>query len=491
MATEHAADHKPESLTMKPLLSPFFCLQFFCLRPASLFLSFVLISGCARYQPKPISASTAAQDFEGRTLNDERLGRFLAANHDTNAWPRKPWDLSALTLAAFYYHPDLDVVRARWGVAGGARVTAGERPNPSVSFSPTYDSTTPPPWILGLSFDIPVETAGKRGYRMTQARHLSEAARLNLAATAWQVRSRVRRSLLELYAARETESALQEQVNAQAKLAELLAKQVEAGAATQVELAQARINLNTTRLSLQDAQRQAAEGRVQLASAIGVPVTAFDGIEISFADLDRFPTELTAREVRRQAVLNRNDILGALAEYAASQSALQLEIARQYPDLHLGPGYQLDQTDNKWTLGATLTLPVLNQNQGTIAQAKARREEAAARFVSVQAQAAGEIDRAVAGYSAATEQAATAKSLLSELEKRRRSTQSMFEAGEVDAIAVASAQTELSAGAMARLNSLLKAQQALAALEDAVQSPLLWPATAQPWETNPRSSLQP
>jgi hypothetical protein len=77
------------------------------------------------------------------------------------------------------------------------------------------------------------------------------------------------------------------------------------------------------------------------------------------------------------------------------------------------------------------------------------------------------------------------------LEKRRRSTQSMFEAGEVDAIAVASAQTELSAGALARLNSLLKAQQALAALEDAVQSPLLWPATAQPWETNPRSSLQP
>src|SRR5437667_170854 len=146
--------------------------------------------------------------------------------------------------------------------------------------------------------------------------------------------------------------------------------------------------------------RQSAEARSQLAEAVGLPSSALTDIELSFDGLDQFPTELTSAEVRRQAALSRTDLLAALAEYAASQSALQLEIAKQYPDLHLGPGYQLDQTDNKWSLGATLTLPVLNQNQGAIAEAKARREEAAARFVALQAQAVGEIDRAVAGYSA-------------------------------------------------------------------------------------------
>ncbi len=446
------------------------------------------LCGCVRFQPKPLSPVGAADQFERRTLNDERLRRFFEANHQTNAWPRKSWDLDALTLAAFYYHPDLDVVRAKWGAASAALVTAGERPNPSVSFAPTYDTTTRPPWILGLSFDIPVETAGKRGYRIALARQLSEAARRNLAFTAWQVRSRVRRSLLDLYAARETESALKEQTDAQAKLAELLEKQVEAGAAAQVELTQARINLNTTRLALQDAQRQSAEVRVQLAGAIGVPVTALDGVGVSFAGLDQFPGELTTAAVRRLAALNRSDILGALAEYAASQSALQLEIARQYPDLHIGPGYLLDQTDNKWTLGAALTLPVLNQNQGAIAEAKARREEMAARFISVQAQALGQIDRAVAGYLAATQQAATAESLLADLQKRRQTAQAMFEAGEVDAVTVAGAQVEFSTGALARLNSLLKAQQALAALEDAVQSPLTMANEAKAWESGPRNS---
>jgi outer membrane protein TolC len=35
-------------------------------------------------------------------------------------------------------------------------------------------------------------------------------------------------------------------------------------------------------------------------------------------------------------------VLAALADYAASEAALRLEIAKQYPDIHLNPGYQLD-----------------------------------------------------------------------------------------------------------------------------------------------------
>ena len=68
-------------------------------------------------------------------------------------------------------------------------------------------------------------------------------------------------------------------------------------------------------------------------------------------------------------------MLSALAEYAASESALQVQIARQYPDIHLRPGYELDQNKNKWQLGVSMDLPILNQNQGPIAEAKAKREE--------------------------------------------------------------------------------------------------------------------
>ena len=95
---------------------------------------------------------------------------------------------------------------------------------------------------------------------------------------------------------------------------------------------------------------------------------------------------------------NRPDILASLSEYAAAQSAVQLEIAKQYPDVHLGPGYEYDQGQNKWALGLSVELPVRNRNQGPIAEAQAKREEAAARFIDLQARVIAEIDRALATH---------------------------------------------------------------------------------------------
>jgi outer membrane protein, heavy metal efflux system len=405
----------------------------------------------------------------------------------TGDWPLRSWNLDALTLAAFYYHPDLAVAHAAWAVAEAGQITAAERPNPSVALVPTYDTTTSPPWIPGVSWDIPIETAGKRRYRRAVAGHLAEAARWDLVTALWQVRSRVRSQLLALYAARETVRLLTGQASAQSNVVQLLQGQLQAGSVSEFDLTQGRIALDATRLALQDARRRRVEARSGLATALGLPARALVQARISFTGFTNFPTGLTAPAVRRRAILDRADVRSALADYAASQAALQLEIARQYPDVHLGPGYELDQTDNKWTLGLSLTLPILNQNQGPIAQARAGRQQAAARFRSVQAAAIGQIDGALAGYHAARQQAATAAALLTNLQQRLRSVQDMEQAGELDPLAVANAQVEFNTGALSRLDSLVKAQQALGRLEDAVQNPLTLPAPAlQNAQHNPR-----
>lgn len=238
------------------------------------------------------------------------------------------------------------------------------------------------------------------------------------------------------------------------------------------------------------AQRQEAVARAQLAEALGLPLHALDGVRLADADLAAFPKNLTRGEIRRRAVVNRADVLGALAEYAATESALQLQIARQYPDLHLRPGYEMDQDKNKWTLGLSLDLPILNQNQGPIGEAKARREEAAAKFNTVQARAFGEIDRAVAAYSETVDQAATANRMVADAQKRSTATKRMFEAGEVDPLAVSTAQAEYLSAALAQLNAHVQAQQALAALEDAVQYPLLLPGRPEQLEATARTPVE-
>ena len=79
------------------------------------------------------------------------------------------------------------------------------------------------------------------------------------------------------------------------------------------------------------------------------------------------------------------------------------EVAKQYPDVRLSPGYQYDQGDNEWSLGLSVDLPILNQNQGGIAEAEARRTEAAAKFNAIQAKVVAEIDRGTVVYKAALE----------------------------------------------------------------------------------------
>jgi len=434
------------------------------------------MAGCATFHPQPISPEKTANAFDGRSLADENLRAFLETNHVTGDWPRQSWDLNALTLAAFYYQPALAEARAQWTAVEAARITAGERPNPTVGFTPTYDTTTPPPWIYGMTWDIPIETAGKRGKRIAQAEHLSEAAKWDLVGAAWKTRSNVRAALLNLYGVRETESLLARQEAAQSNVVRLLEGQLSAGAVSSYEVTQARITLGTTRLARQDATGQSAQARVQLASALGLPLRALDGVEFSFGGLDQFPQDLTAPEVRRDAILNRADVRGALADYAASQSVLQLEIAKQYPDLHLGPGYELDQTDNKWSLGVSLDLPILNHNQGPVAEAKANRAAAAAHFLTVQTTAISEIDSALAGYDAALKKSATAKSLLEDLQKQLGSVHAQAQVGEAEPLTLANAEAEYATGAQSQLDALVKAQEALGQLEDAVQSPLTLPS---------------
>lgn len=449
-----------------------------------------LVAGCARFHPQPLSPAETAAGLESRSLDNPDLKAFLEKNlkRELSTWPAAQWDFEMLTLAAFYYQPSLDVARARWAVAEAGKITAGGRPNPTLNVTPGYDTTTltPSPWMPLGSLDIPIETAGKRGYRIAQAAGLSESARLNIASVAWQVRSGVRRSLVALQAAQEAEVLLREQQGFQTQNLGLLERQHEAGAVSAFEVSQAGIAADNARLALRDAERQSAEVRVQLAEAVGVRANALEGVKFTFESWGELPGEASLADARRQALLNRSDILSGLADYAASQAALQLEIAKQYPDVHLQPGYQFDQGDNKWSLGITVELPVLNQNQGPIAEAKARRAEAVARFNALQASVLSEIDRAMAGYRAALQKRADADELLARSQKQEQRSRAMLDAGEISKGDLVALRLQLSASALARLDALVKSQQALVQLEDALQSPLGLPASV--WQTSPRVS---
>ncbi|MCX6568354.1 MAG: TolC family protein [Candidatus Aminicenantes bacterium] len=431
---------------------------------------------CVRFHPKPIVPVKAMEDFEARRLDAPELKDFLLHNQDVKDWPPAVWDIKSLTLAALYYHPDMDVARAQWGIARGGRITAGERPNPSLAPALGYNTTSPrsevTPWIPEISLELTIETAGKRGYRIAEARHLSDAARWNILSAAWEVRSRLRGALLDAYAAGERASLLAEALDLQAEIVRLLELQRDAGEVSVYDLTQARLALAGSRLAAIEAARAKEEAMARLAAALGLPRQALDGVNLSFDYFLRPAPEIPAGEVRRHAVVNRSDILAALSEYAASQSALQLEIAKQYPDIRLGPNYQLDQTDSKWTIGLAFDLPILSRNRGPIAEAEARRAESAARFLALQSQVIGELDAAVEDCRSALLKARAADDLLANLARQKAAAKTRRELGEISKLELLFVEIELNAGAEARLEALIQAQEAVGRLENTAQSPL-------------------
>jgi len=440
-------------------------------------LIFLFFCGCVRFHPKPVSAERVLEDFEGRRLDAPELKNHLLAGQAVKEWPPETWDIKTLTLAALYYHPDLDVARAEWGVAQAGRITAGERPNPTVNPLLGYNSTSPveevTPWIPEIALEIPIETAGKRGIRISQARHLSEAARWNILSVAWEVRSRLRQALLDLYMTQETELLLAKQQEIQAENVRLLELQLGVGEVSAYEVTQARIAFDNSRLAALEASKQKAEARIRVAGALGVPASALEGLRISFDAFERPPSDIPpGGDVRRKALLSRSDILAALSEYAASQAALQLEIAKQYPDINIGPDWQLDQTDHKWTLGLALVLPIFSRNKGPIAEAEARRTESAARFLALQAKVIGDLDGAIAACGAAVQNSKTADEILAHLKRQEESAKVKWQLGEISKLEYLGLQIELNSSALARLDVLVKAQEAIGRLEDAMQSPL-------------------
>ncbi len=436
----------------------------------------LLITGCVHFQAKPISAPRSLDDFEARRLDGPEITTFFANQPEVGAWPPGVWDLRTLTLAALYYHPSLDVARAQWGVAEAGRITAGERPNPTGSFLLGYNATTPEslitPWIPEAVLEIPIETAGKRGYRISQARYLSEAARWSLVSAAWGVRSGLRSAYIDRFAAEQNVSLLEAQRSVQAEVLKILEAQLEVGEAALYDVTQARIALDGGRLAALEAAKRRAQAQIKFAGAIGLSPASLSDVPVSFEGLTEVRADFPTSEIRRRALLGRADILGSLAEYEASQAALQLEIAKQYPDLNIGAGYQLDQTDSKWTLSLGLVLPIFNRNKGPIAEAEARRQEAGARFLELQARVIGEIDSAVAAARAAVDKARTAADLLESIRKREAAAGVRLELGEISRLELLSIRLELAASEIARLEAVVDAQRSLGDLENAMQSPL-------------------
>ena len=438
-------------------------------------LSFV---GCQHFNAKPIDAADNLRQLEQRTLTDPGLRSFIETNSHKAfiEWPPDPLDFETLTLVALYFSPELKVARAKGYEAEAAKTSAGERPNPSIAFSPGYNTSTPSgvvsPWILGLTLDFPIETFGKRGYRMSEAQHLSDAAKLAIAGTAWDVRTNLKKAMIALWQAKERELLAKEKSEAMDELVRISSARFKAGDIDKNELIAMQLSAQQAHIEYSAVKGQTAGILINLEGAGGLAPHALEGLNIDLSCFEQAPPEIPSSSARRMALLNRADVLSSIAEYAAAESALRLEIARQFPDLDISPGYEYDQGDDKWQIGFQLTLPLFNRNRGAIAEADARRTTASANFNALQAKVLNDIEYSIAVFRNERDKLAGAVSALDNYKKQAELIQKQYEVGEVEKQAKISSRLEVINAELIRLDSQVKTQESVADIEQTLQTPL-------------------
>ena len=364
---------------------------------ASLFLA---LAGCVRYQPQPVDPAAFPAAYRERRLDDSAVVAYVARWSEAPA--RRVWSDRQLALAALMLRPDLARARAQWRTALAGERTAGARPQPGAEADveravSAKDGQSP--WVVSLAGLLTLELGGKRGARLQQARARTAGVESELRLTFWRTVQETRMAALgAVLAAAELEGAERE-LDAVARVLGFERERFAEAALTSSELARTGTELQDARAAVASAKRGVLDAHARLAGMVGVPPGALDSVQVTVSSAGGCEAvdSLSADSLEVMALSHRGEVGQALAEYAGAEAALHLQVARQYPDFDLGPGFIWDQGVHRWTV--TLAAPGLLafRNRAPIAEAMAARTAAAARIAEVQDSVLVQVGGSIAG----------------------------------------------------------------------------------------------
>lgn len=437
------------------------------------------MSGCGfqEYIAKPLNTAEIAEKFARRQVDHQQFHDYLLANgYNPAQIPIQQWGADELVYCALFFNPNLDVARAQWRSAEAAKMTAAVRPLPNLkgNYGDSNNANDEiKPYTYALSIDLPLETANKRNIRIENAEHLSEAAKLRIAQSAWQIRSEVIKTLFEYQYNQQLLDLLTKEQNYRQQIVAMFQKRISVGESASTELSRANLLLQEITTQLNEKQRYQLVLQSRLASSLGMPLERVAQMQLSpAADAKSLTLNLT-EDLQTQALLNRLDIRIALERYAAAEARVKLEIAKQYPDIILTPNYTYEFGNKIWSLGLSGLMTFITKNKMPIAEAKQLREVEATQFEALQNTVIAEVSTAKAKLEQSRQMLQNQEKLLAQQQDNTDRIERKFKAGEADRLELTYARLE---SLVAQKNYTLANYMQLMSvndLENIVQAPVI------------------
>ncbi|MDA8430872.1 MAG: TolC family protein [Geobacteraceae bacterium] len=390
------------------------------------------LSGCALYHPKPLAATPSFLERVPRlTVTADRLALPELGNYPFN--PDDGLDMTEVAILAVVNNPDLRTQRDGRGIARAQLLAAGVLPNPQVTAGLDHPTTSGPglmnAFALGLSYDFGALVT--RPAALGAARAAVDKVDWGMLWQEWQVVQKARLLYIQITGQEKLYRTLQQ-------YRALVAERYRRAAAALAEgnLTMDTVTANLTELQavdsrLHELQRKNRQGRQDLNALAGVA----PAVQLPLTGNAHLP-HLTAEQIAaalKRLPQRRPDLLALQAGYTSQEQLFRQAVLAQFPSLNLGLTRARD-TSGIYTsgLGVTMTLPVFDRNQGSIAIARATRRQLYDEYQARLDAACSEVAALAEQIRLTDKQRAEVSAALPQLETVARRARDALDAGEME-----------------------------------------------------------
>ncbi len=408
----------------------------------------MLFVGCAHYHANPITLSGITTAQAGHSMADSCIASAHRSGSDQ-------WREAELIAAAECFNPSLARAKAATHLAAANGSLARQYPGLALVLSAEYARNAPEAskWLRGLSLELPLDFGVRKAVRLETAAQAQLLSALEYSLAQRAVAAEIGVSVDAIRSTQQEQVLLQARAKQQQDWLKFVAQRITEGQVTYAERLKPQQDLLVTQAALLRAQAGERIARGQLAAALGVPFTQVLslGVQDDKFGLQVLPGEKSVDTAlpadvncRQAALLTRPELLRALGQYQLSELALRLEVAKQYPDLRLLPGYIWERGLVKLPLALSAALPPLDGNRTAILVAESARALAARDLELIQANITNEIDLAFANRAAARAAYSQGLQQLETAHMETSAARAAFDAGVLDQLGGLGAELHLS-----------------------------------------------
>ncbi len=324
---------------------------------------------------------------------------------------------------------------------------------------------------------FPLDVSHKRQARTQVAAHAERVLEA-------QYQDAIRQRIDDVYTAYVTALAARQTVRFSRKSVEGLEalairneRLFERGEITRTDLNRVRIQLQTSRLGLVDAESAYRKAKLDLGSILNLKIEELAPLELRGSIRDTVSALPPREDLRKIALLDRPDLASFRLGLKRAEADVKLARANAYNDVYLlwqpytfqdNSPYGL-KGQYSWALGVTVPLPVFNRNQGGIQRARINVDQTAVQLQDLERQVAYDVEAAILEYEVSKREVrALEEQVIPRARESRDDAQKRYLAGATSIVDYLNAQLEFNQAIKQFLDTAIRHRRSMLALNTVV-----------------------